>query len=339
MSDPMQSRQPRDMEVKLRPKHVAHFYDSQSFPADEIADYFLTGLEVGEGSFLVATPDHSFQIKMCLQRRGVDAEGLMHEGLLRCEDAEAAIEIYLRDNELTAEALIDSALGRAVELARANSPTGTIRLAGEGTNLLTARGDYLKCIQVEQLWDELARERGIQVYCAYSNDNFRNDTSARHLCDVCDSHTDVAEMDRGFTTESWARSLEEKSRALKIAIEGCKATDEALRKVEANCADMLETITSLRSERLGSVVAEKSWTGSRQPAKRHQMLDLAITVGLREVLLACADACGRRRSAPPGSAEWHKSTGEILAYGRLDYTLEKLRACLGVPNSQRLNEE
>ena len=339
MFDPMQSRQPRDLELRVLPKHVAHFYDSQCFPANEIADYFLAGLQAGEGSFLVATPDHSDQIKMCLQRRGVDAEGLVHDGLLRCEDAGAAIEPYAGNNDLTTEALLDSPVGRAVGLARANSPTGIIRLAGEGADLLTARGDYLKCIQVEQLWDQIAREQGFQIYCAYSNDNFREDSSARHLCDVCDSHTDVAAVDGEFAAESWARRLEENSRTLKAAIKDRKVAAEALQKVEASCADMLETITALRNEKLSPSLTEKPWMGYPRSAKRDNFVDLALTVGLREVLQACEEACSRRRSAPPGSPEWHKSTGEILAYGRLDYTLEKLRACLGAASSRKLSEE
>jgi hypothetical protein len=335
----MQGGQPHDLEVRVMPKHVAHFYDSQCFPANEIADYFLAGLQVGEGSFLIATPDHFYQIKMSLQRCGVDADGLVHDGLLRCEDAEAAIEMYMGNNDLTTKALIDSAVGRAMGLAMVNSPAGTIRVAGEGANLLTARGDYQRCIQVEQVWDQLATEQCLQIYCAYSNDNFCKDTSARHLCDVCDSHSEVAEVDGEFARESWARRLKEKSRALKIAIEDRKITADTLHKVEASCADMLETITSLRNERLGPFLTEKPWEGPPHSAKKHKMVDMTLTVGLREVLQACEDACCRRRSAPRGSAEWHKSTGEILAYGRLTYTLEKLRACLGAPSSRQLNEE
>ena len=338
MSDPMQSRQPRDLDFSVLPKHVAHFYDSQRFPANEIADYFLAGMEVGEGAFLVATPDHTAQIKLCIQRHGVDADGLMHDGLLRCEDAEAAVAPSAGDEALTTEALLDSPVGRAMRSAKANSPTGIIRLAGEGTDLLTARGDYQKCIEVEQLWDQIAAEQGLQIYCAYSNDNFREDSSARHLCDVCDSHTEVAAVD-GDATESWARRLEENSRTLKSAIKDRKVTAEALQKVEASCADMLETIISLRNEKLGPSLTEKPWMVYPRSAKRDNTVDLALTVGLREVLQACEEACGRRRSATPGSAEWHKSTGEILAYGRLDYTLEKLRACLGAASSRKLSEE
>jgi len=45
---------------------------------------------------------------------------------------------------------------------------------------------------------------------------------------------------------------------------------------------------------------------------------------LDQILTFCGDACTAREEAEEGSAEWHKRTGEILAYGRMTYSLSKL---------------
>ena len=45
---------------------------------------------------------------------------------------------------------------------------------------------------------------------------------------------------------------------------------------------------------------------------------------LDEILTFCADAYTAREEAKEGSAEWHKRTGEILAYGRMTFSLSKL---------------
>jgi len=45
---------------------------------------------------------------------------------------------------------------------------------------------------------------------------------------------------------------------------------------------------------------------------------------LDEILSFCADACTAREEAEKGSAEWHKRTGEILAYARMTCSLSKL---------------
>jgi hypothetical protein len=45
---------------------------------------------------------------------------------------------------------------------------------------------------------------------------------------------------------------------------------------------------------------------------------------LREVLLICEQACATRQSAPEGSPDWYKRTGEILACAKLTSVLCKL---------------
>jgi hypothetical protein len=46
---------------------------------------------------------------------------------------------------------------------------------------------------------------------------------------------------------------------------------------------------------------------------------------LREILAACQEAHEARRSVPEGSEEWHKLTGEILAYGKMTHVFYQLR--------------
>jgi hypothetical protein len=46
---------------------------------------------------------------------------------------------------------------------------------------------------------------------------------------------------------------------------------------------------------------------------------------LREILAACQEAHEARRSVPKASEEWHKLTGEILAYGKMTHMFYQLR--------------
>jgi hypothetical protein len=54
----------------------------------------------------------------------------------------------------------------------------------------------------------------------------------------------------------------------------------------------------------------------RYPSARNIPASFAESV-LQEILDLCAEACATRSRALPGSAEWHKCNGEILAYARL----------------------
>lgn len=53
-------------------------------------------------------------------------------------------------------------------------------------------------------------------------------------------------------------------------------------------------------------------------------LENALERALREVLVACQQACEARRGVPQDAPEWHKRTGEILAYGRFTRVLSDL---------------
>jgi len=53
--------------------------------------------------------------------------------------------------------------------------------------------------------------------------------------------------------------------------------------------------------------------------------DSFVERSLHEILVACREANEARRSLPEASAEWHKLTGEILAYGKMTHLFHHLR--------------
>jgi hypothetical protein len=55
---------------------------------------------------------------------------------------------------------------------------------------------------------------------------------------------------------------------------------------------------------------------------------------LDQILLACQQSCAARRRVAEGTAEWHKRTGEILAYGNMTHVFIGLHESL---TAQELN--
>jgi hypothetical protein len=56
-----------------------------------------------------------------------------------------------------------------------------------------------------------------------------------------------------------------------------------------------------------------------------------VKEALDEILTFCIEACAERQAATEGSPEWHKRTGEILAYGKMTHALAKLERCDTLP--------
>jgi len=64
-----------------------------------------------------------------------------------------------------------------------------------------------------------------------------------------------------------------------------------------------------------------------------------IKEALNEIHAFCGDACVARRAARKGSAEWHKRTGEILAYGRMTSLLAMVEEVASKVLEQRETKE
>ena len=80
--------------------------------------------------------------------------------------------------------------------------------------------------------------------------------------------------------------------------------------------------------------ASKSFS-QRQSRPGYFDLQDAVERALQEILQACENACEARRSAPEGTPEWHKRTGEILAYGNLTHIFSHLKENMFAQEVQR----
>ena len=76
---------------------------------------------------------------------------------------------------------------------RSRSATGRIRAYGEMVDLLWDAGDVLGAIELEKLWNELAREYDFSLWCAYHGHSLAVHDHADELDDVCHLHTRVIE--------------------------------------------------------------------------------------------------------------------------------------------------
>jgi hypothetical protein len=306
------------------PVHRVEFYDPRCFPARRIADYFCSGLEAEESSFIIATPDHTHLVKDCLQVSGLDSDALERAGLLTCLDAPSTLAA-LRGNGPLNDHGIDSALGIPLAGATKLSRNGRVRVYGELVNLAANDGDYLTCVQIERHCNRLLAAHSFRFYHAYSIENFANESSAGTICEVCDLHDEIVPAISGLRPKGWLALLLERSRALQAEIQTRKAVESALRGWEADVARLLDALVAQWSDDIGQGLPKATGLAVPQLADYYENLDWTVERSLREILLACVEACAAMRCAPEGSAEWYKRTGEILAHGKLTHVIYNLQ--------------
>jgi hypothetical protein len=142
--------------------------------------------------------------------------------------------------------------------ARGEGRYPKVRWWGEMVNLLWERGDVAASMNLEDLFDQLAHEHDVAIFCSFLMDNFNGDVHARMLPRLGENHSHL------IPVEDYAR-LE-------------RAVSDALR----------DTVGPDESRVLESQLL------SRYPGPFHMPRSQALLLALRQTLPLVADDVLRR---------------------------------------------
>jgi anti-sigma regulatory factor (Ser/Thr protein kinase) len=179
-------------------EHVVQFYDHESDLARAVGAYLAQALAAGDVSIVIATPAHRAAFREQLAMAGF-AAGETDSGAIVWLDAAETLARFMPDGRIDTDAFNDvvgGLLRQASERGRAKRSrggTGRIRAYGEMVALLWDAGDVLGAIELEKLWNELARELDFSLWCAYHGHSLAVHEHADELHDVCRLHTCVIE--------------------------------------------------------------------------------------------------------------------------------------------------
>jgi hypothetical protein len=237
--------------------HIVQLYQDQQFLNRAVCRFAASAIANGEGVILVPTVAHWDAFRPRLVAEGVDVKAAESRGQLTIVDADDLLPTFMRD------AMPDSPvfLGLAADVitrARGDGRYPKVRWWGEMVNLLWERGDVAASMALEDLFDQLADDQDIAIFCSFLMDNFDGDVHARMLPRLSENHSHL------IPVEDYAR-LE-------------RAVSEALR----------ETVGPDESRVLESQLL------SRSPASFHMPRSQALLLALRQTLPVVADNVLRR---------------------------------------------
>jgi signal transduction histidine kinase len=163
--------------------HVVQFYDDDAFLADAVAAYLGPAVEAGEPVVVIATAEHrdAFVRRLSL---------LPSDRRVTLLDAGDTLD------QLLVGGMPDAARFRAVVGAAIGK--GCARAYGEMVDVLNQRGDGEAAVRLEELWNELARERSFSLLCAYRLRGFADQSDGDRFARICATHSDVIPAE-GYT--------------------------------------------------------------------------------------------------------------------------------------------
>jgi hypothetical protein len=176
--------------AESRHAHAAQTYLESGDLADSVAAYVAAGFEVGEPAVLVTTAEHASLVAERLGALGWDARRIDEPGLLVVADAESTLGRIMDGRHPSAFAF-ERVIGGILDEVSTRFPERRVRVFGEVVNILCERGQRNAAVELERLWNRLARTRDFTLLCGYRVDVFDRASQIETLPDVCRLHTHV----------------------------------------------------------------------------------------------------------------------------------------------------
>lgn len=168
--------------------HIVQLYQDDQFLNRAVCRFAAGAIAHGEGVILVPTDTHWKGLRPRLEAEGVDVDAAQARGQLTVVDADELLPRFMRD-AMPATPIFLGLAADVVAGARANGRYPKVRWWGEMVNVLWERGDAAASMQLEDLFDRLAHEQQIAIFCSFSMDNFSGAVHTRMLPRLGQNHS------------------------------------------------------------------------------------------------------------------------------------------------------
>lgn len=189
--------------VRAQHVHGVQLYgNDESSLAARVGLYIAEGLDRGEGVIVIATPSHIAAFMRRLQMAAVDGDRAILEQRLIVLDAQNTLDAFSVGGSID-ERLFDTVIRRALSTVR--GPGGARRAYGEMVGILWQNGDRAAAIHLEQLWNNLLPQAGLELFCGYPIDILDGDIPISDVERILSTHTHLLPTDENRDLE---RALE-----------------------------------------------------------------------------------------------------------------------------------
>ncbi|HET9525290.1 MAG TPA: MEDS domain-containing protein [Pyrinomonadaceae bacterium] len=168
--------------------HIVQLYQDDDFLNHAVCRFAGAALANGEGIILVPTSNHWNAIRPRLEAEGIDVQAARERGQLTVVDADELLPRFMR-NAMPDSSIFLGLAGHIIGQTRAAGRYPKVRWWGEMVNVLWERGDVAASMNLEDLFDQLARNHDIAIFCSFLMDNFDGEVHAHMLPRLGTNHS------------------------------------------------------------------------------------------------------------------------------------------------------
>jgi signal transduction histidine kinase len=198
--------------AELLCSHDVQFYCDDEFLVDSLVPFIVNALEAGGAAVVVATKAHRDGLAHRLEARGIGLSTAVQQGRYVALDAAETLASFMLKG-LPDAALFTEVIGGVVTRVSAALRAENSKLAifGEMVSLLWQQGNSAAAIELERLWNELARTHSFALRCGYPLGAFDREEHRESFSRICSEHHSV------IPAEGYTSLVDEKDRLRLVA--------------------------------------------------------------------------------------------------------------------------
>lgn len=165
--------------------HFVQMYESDRFLIRSLTTFIERGLRAGDAAIVVATGNVRDGVETALRDAGCDVDAATADGRYVALDAADTLFKFMVDQRPDPVLFMES----VGELVATTAVKGRrVRIFGEMVALLCAAGQPEAALELEDLWNDLARRHPFTLFCAYPTAAFADDPNSETFQKVCGTH-------------------------------------------------------------------------------------------------------------------------------------------------------
>jgi len=172
--------------------HEVEFYRDEASVLTGFTRFIESALKVQNPIVVIATKSRRSKLLQRLQARGWDMANALQQGSYLSLDVSDALSKFMV-HDWPDSAQLSKLAGDLIKRAIKASRRGHTRVAacGECAPTLWAQGKVEAAIQVEHLWDDIARSHDIDILCGYLANEFQRMENRPIYERICREHSAV----------------------------------------------------------------------------------------------------------------------------------------------------
>ena len=182
----------RRQEIELVRRHEVGFYSDDKSLLDAFTQFVGTALKAGNAVIVVATELHRSGILPGLQEHGADIATAVEQGRYLPMDVTETLSTFMVNDLPDPVRFLKVAgdlIGAASKAAKGEHPR--VSACGECAPTLWAQGKADAAIQLEHLWDEIAKTYDVDILCGYLLNGLQREHESHIYERICAEHSIV----------------------------------------------------------------------------------------------------------------------------------------------------